>query len=80
MDQLSTFDSSMQNDLLKMYLKGLSMWKEGKTVLNPVSHANNVMSNLTMAHFAGVSYWDAHKYAGAVYDLVKGTSMVDEAK
>jgi len=80
MDQLSTFDSSMQNDLLKMYLKGLSMWKEGKTVLNPVSHANNVLSNLTMAHFAGVSYWDAGKYAGAVRDLVKGDPMVDEAK
>jgi hypothetical protein len=80
MDQLSTFDTSMQNDLLKMYLKGLSMWKEGKTVLNPVSHANNVLSNLTMAHFAGVSYWDAGKYAGAVRDLVKGDAMVDEAK
>jgi hypothetical protein len=80
MDQLSTFDTSMQNDLLKMYLKGLSMWKEGKTVLNPVSHANNVISNLTMAHFAGVSYWDAGKYAGAVRDLVKGDPMVDEAK
>jgi hypothetical protein len=63
-----------------MYLKGLSMWKEGKTVLNPVSHANNVLSNLTMAHFAGVSYWDAGKYAGAVRDLVKGDPMVDEAK
>jgi len=80
MDQLSTFDSSMQNDLLKMYLKGLSMWKEGKTVLNPVSHANNVISNLTMAHFAGVSYWDAGKYAGAVRDLVKNDPMVEEAK
>jgi hypothetical protein len=80
MDQLSTFDSSMQNDLLKMYLKGLSMWKEGKTVLNPVSHANNVLSNLTMAHFAGVSYWDAGKYAGTVRDLIKGAPMVDEAK
>ena len=80
MDQLSTFDNSMQNDLLKMYLKGLSMWKEGKTVLNPVSHANNVLSNLTMAHFAGVSYWDAGKYAGAVRDLIKGDPMVDEAK
>lgn len=80
MDQLSTFDTSMQNDLLKMYLKGLSMWKEGKTVLNPVSHANNVISNLTMAHFAGVSYWDAGKYAGAVRDLIKGDAMVDEAK
>jgi hypothetical protein len=80
MDQLSTFDTSMQNDLLKMYLKGLSMWKEGKTVLNPVAHANNVLSNLTMAHFAGVSYWDAHKYIGSIKDLVKGDPMVDEAK
>lgn len=79
-DHLSAFDSSMQGDLMKMYLKGLSMWKEGKTVLNPVSHANNVMSNLTMAHFAGVSYWDAHKYVGALRDLVKGNAMVDEAK
>ena len=80
LDQLSLFDSSMQNDLTKMYLKGLSMWKEGKTVLNPVAHANNVLSNLTMAHFAGVSYWDAHKYIGTVSDLVKGSAMLDEAK
>lgn len=80
MDQLSAFDNSTQNELLKMYLKGLSMWKEGKTVLNPVSHANNVLSNLTMAHFAGVSYWDMHKYAGAVRDLVKKDPMVEEAK
>ena len=80
LDQLSAFDSSMQNDLTKMYLKGLSMWKEGKTVLNPVAHANNVLSNLTMAHFAGVSYWDAHKYIGAIKDLVKGEDMVDEAR
>jgi predicted transcriptional regulator len=64
--QLEGFDQSMQNDLTKIYLKGLSMWKEGKTVLNPVAHANNVLSNLTMAHFAGVSYWDTHKYVGAI--------------
>ena len=61
LDQLEGFDQSRQNDLIKIYLKGLSMWKEGKTVLNPVAHANNVLSNLTMAHFAGVSYWDTHK-------------------
>jgi hypothetical protein len=79
LDQLSTFDQSMQNDLTKMYLKGLSMWKEGKTVLNPVAHANNVLSNLSMAHFAGVSYWDTHKYVGAIADLVKGEDMVQEA-
>jgi predicted transcriptional regulator len=80
LDQLVAFDTSMQNDLTKIYLKGLSMWKEGKTVLNPVAHANNILSNLTMAHFAGVSYWDGHKYVGAIADLVKGNAMVDEAK
>jgi len=80
LDQLVAFDSDMQNDLTKIYLKGLSMWKEGKTVLNPVAHANNVLSNLTMAHFAGVSYWDAHKYIGSIKDLIKGDAMVDEAK
>ena len=80
LDQLVSFDTSMQGDLTKIYMKALSMWKEGKTVLNPVAHANNVLSNLTMAHFAGVSYWDAHKYIGSIKDLVKGDPMVDEAK
>lgn len=80
LDHLTSFDESMQNELLKMYLKGMSLWKEGKTVLNPVSHANNVLSNLTMAHFAGVSYWDAHKYIGATRDLIKNDPMVQEAK
>jgi hypothetical protein len=80
LDQLTVFDSSTQNDLLKMYLKGLSMWKEGKTVLNPVSHANNILSNLTMAHFAGVSYWDAGKYVGTVRDFVKNDPMIEEAR
>jgi hypothetical protein len=80
MDHLSATDSSMQSDVMKFYLKALSMWKEGKTVLNPVSHANNVLSNLTVAHFAGVSYWDVHKYAGATRDLVKNSAMVQEAR
>ncbi len=79
MDHLSAFDDSQRSELIKMYLKGLSMWKEGKTVLNPVSHANNVLSNLTMAHFAGISYWDIGKYAGAMRDLIKKTPMVEEA-
>jgi hypothetical protein len=79
LDHLSAFDQTQQNELLKMYLKGLSLWKEGKTVLNPVSHANNVLSNLTMAHFAGISYWDIGKYAAAMRDLIKKTPMVEEA-
>jgi hypothetical protein len=80
LDHLSAFDSSMEGDLLKVYRKALSMWKEGKTVLNPVAHANNVLSNLTMAHFAGVSYWDANKYLGAASDIVKGAPMLAEAR
>jgi hypothetical protein len=80
MDHLSANDHAMAEGILKIYRAGLSKWKEGKTVLNPVSHANNVISNVTMAHFAGVSYWDAHKYAGAIKDLAKNDDMVKEAQ
>jgi hypothetical protein len=80
MDHLSANDASMASGILKLYRAGLSKWKEGKTVLNPVSHANNVISNVTMAHFSGVSYWDAHKYAGAIKDFVTGSKMIKEAK
>ena len=69
----------MQNAMLKLYKSGLSKWKEGKTVLTPISHANNVMSNMTMAHFAGVSYWEGWKYGGAVKDLVSNNPMLQEA-
>ena len=80
LDQLSSNDEAMQGELLKLYRAGLSKWKEGKTVLNPVAHVNNVASNVTMAHFAGVSYWDGHKYFGALKDLVSNSDMVKEAK
>jgi hypothetical protein len=79
LEHLTAFDQSAEGDLLKVYRKALSMWKEGKTVLNPVAHANNIMGNLTMAHFAGISYWDAHKYIGAVKDIVTKDPMVNEA-
>lgn len=80
LDQLVFNDQEMANGALKLYRAALSRWKEGKTVLNPVTHANNVLSNLTMAHFAGVSYWDAPKYAGAIKDIVTNKDMLKEAK
>jgi len=80
MDHLVANDESMQSGLMKLYRSGLSKWKEGKTVLNPVAHANNVISNLTMAHFAGVSYWDGQKYLGALKDLINNADMVQEGK
>lgn len=68
------------NDTLQLYREALGLWKEGKTALNPVAHFNNVLSNVSMAHFAGVSYWDGQKYAAAARDLSKDAPMVDEAR
>ena len=41
--------------VMQAYDKALSLWKEGKTVWNPVAHGNNIVSNLFMAHFAGIN-------------------------
>jgi hypothetical protein len=46
------------SELTKAYLKALSLWKEGKTALNPVVHVNNVVSNVVMADLAGVNVLD----------------------
>lgn len=48
------------------YRKALSLWKEGKVVLNPVSHVNNTVSNFFMAHYAGVPLWKTSLYKAAV--------------
>jgi hypothetical protein len=79
LQHLKAMDSGT-SPAMRAYRKAMSLWKEAKTVLNPVSHANNVLSNISMAHFAGVSYWDGHKYLGAIRDLVQGGAMVQEAK
>jgi hypothetical protein len=80
LDHLSRFGEGEHEALLKVYRKALGMWKEGKTALNPVSHMNNVVSNMTMAHFAGVSYWDAHKHVAAVTDFFGKAPMIEEAR
>jgi hypothetical protein len=41
--------------LMAAYDKALNFWKEGKTVWNPVSHSNNIVSNLFTVYFAGVN-------------------------
>ena len=80
LDHLSKFGESEYEAVLKVYRKALGLWKEGKTALNPVSHFNNVVGNLTFAHFAGVSYWDVHKYAGAIHDFFTNAPMLQEAR
>ncbi len=79
MTHLTQFEEAA-NDSLQLWREALGLWKEGKTALNPVAHFNNVMSNISMAHFAGVSYWDGHKYLAAVRDLVKGDDKVEAAR
>jgi hypothetical protein len=79
LSQLSVTDE-MQNELLQLYRQALSKWKEGKTVLNPVSHVNNMVSNLTMAHFAGVSYHRGDKYLAAMRDFATKSAGIKEAK
>jgi hypothetical protein len=69
-----------QSSAWRMYRKALALWKEGKTALNPVSHVNNTLSNITMAHFAGVGYLRADKYLGAARDFATGAAGVKEAK
>lgn len=78
LDHISQYEQN-NNEFQKYYKAALSKWKEGKTVLNPVTHMNNFVSNLTMAHFAGVSYWDGEKYYFGLKDLVKNAPMVQEA-
>jgi hypothetical protein len=69
-----------QSEAWKMYRKALALWKEGKVALNPVSHVNNMVSNLTMAHFAGVSYLRADKYIAAAKDFAMKSAGIQEAK
>lgn len=79
MSHLSRFEESA-NEALQIWREAMGLWKAGKTALNPVAHFNNIASNLSMAHFAGVSYWDGHKYVAAVRDLKNNAPMVDEAR
>ncbi len=79
LSHLSSFDE-VHNDTLQLYRQAMSLWKEGKTVLNPVAHMNNVISNMTMAHLAGISYHRGDKYIGALADFVKGSPMIEDAK
>ena len=79
MSQLSAIEES-QSEALQMYRKAMGLWKEGKTALNPVAHVNNIVSNLSMAHFAGVGYHRADKYMAAIKDFATKSGRILEAK
>lgn len=47
-----------RTEVERLYRHALNVWKEGKTVLNPVSHTNNVISNVLLATAAGANAAD----------------------
>jgi hypothetical protein len=79
MSHLSQIEE-VQSAAWRMYRQAMAVWKMGKTSMNPVSHVNNMLSNLTMAHFAGIGYLRADKYIAAARDFAVHADRVKEAK
>lgn len=79
LSHLSQIEES-QSAAWQFYRQGMAIWKMGKTAMNPVSHMNNVLSNLTMAQFAGVGYHRADKYVAAIKDFATAAPAIKEAR
>lgn len=79
MSHLSQFEE-LQSDVFRMYRRAMAWWKQGKTSMNPVAHFNNTVSNVTMAHFAGVGYQRIDKYLSAARDFTTGKGRIQEAR
>jgi proteasome lid subunit RPN8/RPN11 len=63
----------------KGFAELMALWKEGKTAMNPATHAANVMSNVLMADIAGISPLNVKAYAKALADFRKQGKMTREA-
>jgi hypothetical protein len=46
-----------QSEASQMYRKAVRIWKVGKTALNPLSHVNNIESNLTPLRGVAQAVW-----------------------
>ena len=72
--------AEVQTGFMRGYKKLMAYWKEGKTALNPVSHMNNVVGNIVMAHLAGVNMWDAVSYAKTLTAIKNNEDWIKEAQ
>lgn len=79
MSHLSQSDR-VESVLSNAYREALSLWKEGKTAMNPVSHFNNCVGNWQAAQFAGVNMLDAKAYFNAMRSLYKHDESYREAE
>lgn len=71
---LLTSDESPIAPLENVYMKALSLWKEGKTAMNPVVHSNNIWSSWIMLDLYGISVLNVKKYK----DGLKGYTSKDQ--
>ena len=54
--------------------KALGMWKYGKVVLSPKTHARNVMSNSILAHLGGLPMYEQPVYLSKAWAAMKNKS------
>lgn len=54
-----------RNGMGRLYDKVMGIWKAGKVIYNPATHARNCMSNAILAYLGDVNPWDLDVYAKA---------------
>jgi len=68
------------SDLIKAWDSVLTLWKTGKVVYNPATHARNMLSNIILADFGGLPPHRVDIYAQAARDLLLKSGYWTEAK
>lgn len=61
-----------RNSFVRNWDKMLSVWKYGKVVLNPATHARNFMSNVMLSYLGDVNPGDIATYTKAGKAMVQG--------
>src|SRR3990167_721573 len=76
-DDIQEIIRSGGNEILKKVVAG---FKFGKVILNPATHARNIMSNFLLNSFEGLSPLRIDIYAKAASDMARGGKWTQEAK
>lgn len=64
----------------RFWRQGVGWWKYNKVVLNPSTHARNVLSNFILADLAGLAPFKIHRYAQGARSLATKDKWYREAK
>lgn len=70
-----------RSQAIKIYDKALSAWKFGKVVLNPATHARNIMSNTMLLDMSGINHFQqARLLPRVVKDYINKGRLYQEAR